>query len=428
MSPKPAASPPEDEAPMGSWPRVIAHVDMDSFYASVEARDNPTLRGKPLAVGGDAKRRGVVSSASYEARRFGVRSAMPMARALALCPDLVVLPGNMAKYAQASERLREILGRFSPLVEPLSLDEAFLDLTGTEGLFGSPREIGAAIREAIARELSLTASVGISVSKFVAKLASDHEKPNGLTVVPAEEVVAFVQSLPLERLWGVGPATLRSLERLGIRTMKDLAESDVERLAPLGASAARLSALARGEDDRAVIPDRPAKSLSHEITFGEDQSDVGLLQAVLLGLSEKLARRARRTGLAGRTVALKLRLPDFTTYTRRRTLPAPTHDASEIFEAARNLLRLVPREGKPVRLLGIGLSGLLDSCQLELFEGKEPVAERRRRLEEAEDVIVARFGGSALARARTLLAKHARDTGSLSDSLASSQPDAQSPR
>jgi DNA polymerase-4 len=381
---------------------------MDSFYASVEARDNPTLRGKPIAVGGDAKHRGVVSSASYEARRLGVRSAMPMARAVALCPNLVVLPGNMVKYVQASEKLREILGRFSPLVEPLSLDEAFLDLTGTERLLGSPRDIGVAIRDAIERELSLTASVGISVSKFVAKLASDHEKPNGLTLVPAEEVVAFVQSLPLERLWGVGPATLRALHGLGIRTMKALAECDVAELAPkLGASGARLVALARGEDDRPVIPDSPAKSLSHEVTFGKDESEEGLLEAVLLGLAEKLARRARRMNLAGRTVTLKLRLPDFTTYTRQCTLPIPAHEAREIFEAARSLFSLVPRGGKPVRLVGIGLSGLLDSRQLELFG--EPRAEQRRRLEEAEDAIVARFGGSALARARTLLAKPAED-------------------
>lgn len=407
---------------MSGWKRVIAHVDMDSFFASVEVRDNPSLAGKPIAVGGHPGKRGVVSSASYEARRFGVRSAMPMATALRMCPDLIVVPGRMSKYADASRKLREIFREFSPLVEPLSLDEAFLDLTGAQRLLGTVREIGEAIRRRIAEELHLTASVGISSSKFVAKLASDHEKPDGLTIVAPGEIVSFVQSLPLERLWGVGPATLERLRRAGIRSIRALAQADPDQLErSLGRHAGRLIELARGHDDRPVAPGAPMKSVSHEVTFARDQSDAGVLEGVLLGLAEKVARRARSKNVSGRTVTLKLRRPDFTTLTRSRTLANPTNVTGVIFQNVRSLFESVRRPQEAVRLLGVGLSNLVESHQLELdlfaCAGEEPggEGEKRRHLQEAEDAIIDRFGTSALARARTLLSSPAEDTASLPD-------------
>ena len=404
-----------------AWPRVIAHVDMDAFYASVEVRDDPSLAGRPLVVGGAADRRGVVSSASYEARRFGIRSAMPTAQALRRCPDLLVIPGDMRKYQVASRVLNRIFHEFSPHVEPLSLDEAFLDLTGAERLFGEPRAIGERIRARIAEELSLTASVGMSVSKFVAKLASDHEKPDGLTVVPPDEVVAFVRSLPLARLWGVGPRTHDALVRAGIRTMEDLATADPERLsARAGFDAARLIELANGRDDRPVVTEHAAKSISHETTFERDVSDPEVLLGVMAALAAQVARRARRQGVAGRTVFLKLRLPDFTTLSRRRTLSAPTCETTGILHVARELFESIDRGGAAVRLIGVGVANLVEAPQLalDLFgdDGHRAGigAEKTRQLESAEDAIADRFGRHSVARGRALLAAKTRDTGSMS--------------
>lgn len=405
---------------MASWDRVIGHVDMDSFYASVEVRDHPALAGKPVAVGGAADGRGVVSSASYEARAFGVRSAMPMSTALRKCPDLVVLGGNMSKYQHVSRQLREIFDSFSPQVEPLSLDEAFLELTGTERLLGGVREIGTAIRARIRNDLSLTASVGISCSKFVAKLASDHEKPDGLTIVPPEAVVSFVQSLPLERLWGVGPATLENLRRAGIRTIVALANADEHVLRQhVGSGAGRLIRLARGLDDRAVVNDSAAKSVSHEVTFGRDEADDEVLEAVLLGLVEKVVRRARRQGVAGRTVTLKVRRPDFTTLSRSRTTTSPVVDVGMLYATSRALLRAIDRRGEPVRLIGVGLSNLVEDPQLELDLFGDPGHERgipagrQRALDEVEDALEGKFGKGVVRRASTLIAGNVRDTGSL---------------
>ncbi len=394
------------------WPRTIAHVDMDSFFVSVEVRDDPSLAGKPVVVGGNPNERGVVAAASYEARKWGIRSAMPMATAVKRCPELVIVSGDMGKYSTASKQLRKIFLEFSPLVEPLSLDEAFLDLTGADRLLGSPRDIGEAIRGRVREDLTLTASVGIAASKFIAKLASDHEKPNGLTIVPPEEAAAFVQSLPLERLWGVGPATLDSLRSAGIRSITALAEADVHYLETrIGSGATRLVALANGRDDRAVVPHSRAKSVSNETTFATDISDDEVLEGVLLSLSEKVARRARNHVLCGRTVTLKLRLPDFTTLTRSRTLSSPTDDAADIFRAARDQFRTVERGGGGVRLLGVGLTGFDGVPQLELgLFGDEghasgPDEEKRRHLHETEDAVVGKFGSTALGRARTLLRK-----------------------
>jgi DNA polymerase-4 len=402
-----------------AWDRIIGHVDMDAFYVSVEVRDDPSLAGLPLAVGGSADRRGVIASASYEARRFGVRSAMPAGQALKLCPDLLLIPGNMAKYQTASRVLGRVFREFTPLVEPLSLDEAFLDLTGSQRLFGAPRAIGERIRARIREELDLTASVGLAASKFVAKLASDHDKPDGLTIVTPGDTRAFLESLPLARLWGVGPSTHHALERAGIRTMRALAAADPEWLSrAVGFDAHRLVDLANGRDSRAVVPGHEAKSISHETTFARDVGDADALEGVLARLAGQVARRARRHGVAGRTVSLKLRLPDFTTLTRRRTLPSPTCDTTEILETARALFRAIDRRGRPVRLLGVGIANLLAAPQLALDLFGDPGheaglgAERIRRLEDAEDAIADRFGGRAVARGRALLADRTRDTGS----------------
>jgi DNA polymerase IV len=380
--------------------RVFAHVDMDAFYASVEIRDAPWLAGKPVVVGGAASGRGVVAAASYEARRFGIHSAMSMARAERLCPGLVRVPPNFAKYRQESDSIRAIFGRHSPLVEPLSLDEAFLDLTGTERALGSPRAVAEAIKRAIREETRLTASVGIAPVKFVAKIASDLQKPDGLVVVEDGHVREFLAALPLARLWGVGPKTRAALEALGLVTIGDLARTDermlVQRFGEHGAALARLS---RGEDERAVVPDADAKSYSHEETFAQDSSDAEFLESVLLSQSIRVSRRLRVDGVCGRTVQLKLRDASFQTLTRRHTLAAPTADEDRIFEEARALFR-GSWNGGAVRLIGCGMAGIEPECRQApgLFEA--PSRDRRRSLTEAADRIAERFGNDALTRAR----------------------------
>jgi DNA polymerase-4 len=380
--------------------RVFAHVDMDAFYASVEIRDAPWLAGKPVVVGGPASGRGVVSAASYEARRFGIHSAMPMARAERLCPGLVCLPPNFAKYREESERIRAIFGRHSPLVEPLSLDEAFLDLTGTERALGSPRGVAEAIKRTIREETRLIASVGVAPVKFVAKIASDLEKPDGLVVVERGRVREFLSVLPLGRLWGVGPKTRAGLEALGMATIGDLAQADERMLARrFGEPGAALARLARGEDERGVVPDAEAKSYSHEETFACDNLDAEFLESVLLSQAIRVSRRLRADGVCGRVVQLKLRDAGFQTLTRRHTLSAPTADEDRVFEEVRTLFRAV-WNGLPVRLIGCGVAGIEPESfrSPDLFEG--PCRERRRTLAEAADRIAERFGDDALTRAR----------------------------
>lgn len=380
--------------------RVFAHVDMDAFYASVEIRDAPWLAGKPVVVGGPPSGRGVVSAASYEARRFGIHSAMPMARAQRLCPGLVRVPPNFAKYREESERIRAIFARHSPLVEPLSLDEAFLDLTGTQRALGSPLGVAEAIKRAIREETRLVASVGVAPVKFVAKIASDLEKPDGLVVVEAGRVRQFLAVLPLGRLWGVGPKTRARLEAMGLATIGDLAQLDERLLAQrFGEHGAALARLARGEDDRGVVPDAEAKSYSHEETFARDSRDEGHLESVLLSQAIRVSRRLRADGACGRVVQLKLRDADFQTKTRRHTLGAPTADEDRIFEEVRTLFRAA-WNGRPVRLIGCGVAGIEPETfrSPDLFEG--PRRERRRTLAETADRIAERFGDDALTRAR----------------------------
>ncbi len=388
---------------------MILHVDMDAYYASVEERDRPELAGKPVIVGGSAEKRGVVSAANYVARRYGVHSAMPAITARRLCPHAVFLPGRIGYYAEISREIRAIFERFTPLVEPLSLDEAFLDVTGSENLFGPAVEIGRQIKRAIRQELRLVASVGVAPNKFLAKIASDLEKPDGFVVVEPDRVQEFLDPLPVTCLWGVGRQGSRVFEKLGIRTIVQLRQWPLESLkARLGSAGEHLWQLAHGIDDRPVVPEREARSISHETTFERDISDLEILRGWLMDLTEQVGCRLRRHGLQGRTVHLKVRLADFSLTTRSRTLPEPTDVTDELWQAADALLcrRLQP-DCPPVRLLGIGVSGLADTglSQELLFDPEE--RRKQRRVDAVADQIKARFGTHALRRGSGLGRKSA---------------------
>ena len=384
--------------------RRILHVDMDEFFAAVEKLDDPSLRGKPLLVGGSAQGRGVVSTASYEARKFGCHSAMPMATAVALCPQAVVLPVRGGRYAAVSEQVFEIFHRFTPLVEPLSIDEAFLDVSGSQRLFGPGESIARRIKAAVRDELGLTASVGVAFNKFLAKLASDMDKPDGLTVITESNVHTVLDPLGISKMWGVGPAGEKQFRRLGIRTFADLSRTDVKVLTQhLGQVGEHFHRLARGLDDRPVTPDHEAKSIGQERTFPVDVADITELRAALLAQTEQVARRLRRIGLEGRTVTLKLRTGDFTTLTRSTTLDRATDVTAEMWRAAESLLSAWSRRRpRPLRLLGVTVSQLAakGGRQLSLFG--EADHQRNQRLDEALDGIVDRFGTRAIRRGATL--------------------------
>ncbi len=375
----------------------ILHVDMDAFYASVEIREAPELKGRPVLVGG-AGGRGVVASASYEARRFGIHSAMPMAHARRLCADAVVVAPNFARYQAVSEQLGAIFRAVTPLVEPLSLDEAFLDVGGSVRLFGAPPEIGEMLRGRIRDELALEASVGVAANKFLAKLCSQKAKPEGLLHLPATEAERFVAGLPVGDLWGVGPQTAARLERFGLRVVADLTaigEPTLQRIVG-PAAGAHLRALARGRDPRPVIPHEPAKGMSAEETFERDIDDLAILRVELLRLAERIGQRLRHGQVAARTVTLKLRHADFTTVTRSRTLALPTDQATELHHEVVGLLDALRLERVRVRLIGLGTSNLVPSDvarQLRLL-GEE----RWSQLDLAADRARARFGEHALTR------------------------------
>jgi DNA polymerase IV len=373
----------------------ILHVDMDAFYASVEVLKDSTLEGKPVVVGG-AGPRGVVMSASYEARTHGVRSAMPSARARRLCPEVVFVPPDFASYQAYSIRLREVLLSFSPKVEPISLDEAFLDVSGATTLFGEPQEIGRKIRARVREDLALTCSVGVGPNKFLAKLASTRAKPDGLLVVPADEVEGFLHPLPVEALWGVGERTHEVLERLGVRTVRELAAVPLRVLQrTLGEQSARhLSALAAGRDDRTVIPYEPPKQVSHEETFDRDLDEEGQVLRELLRLAHRVGARLRKEGFRARTVTLKVRLASFTTLTRSRTLPDATDTGAELYRVAGELYAGLPPGKRRIRLLGVAASGLVPGGAEQLALVR---AGRWKDAEQALDRIDARFGrGSAV--------------------------------
>ena len=394
------------------WPRIILHADMDAFYAAVEQLDRPELRGKALLVGGTGPR-GVVSTASYEARPFGVGSAMPMALARRRCPHAVVLPPRFERYRAVSKVVMETLGTFSPLVEPLSLDEAFVDMTGCETLFGDPRAMGEAVRRAVFEAAQLTVSVGVSATKYVAKVASDARKPDGLTVVAPDEVNGFLHPLPVDRLWGVGARACSRLRARGLDTIGDVAATpadDLERW--FGSLGIHVHALAYGRDDRVVIPERDAKSIGSENTLDTDAVGEAAIRPWLLRAADTVARRLRAEGLTARGVRVKLRTADFRLHTRQALLGASTHATRPIVEAAEGLLREFD-SSVPVRLVGVAAFELLDGVddgevhQLDLFDA--PRAEHDDRLDRTLDVVHKRFGEDALTRARHLAPSVAPD-------------------
>ncbi len=379
------------------WPaaaRAILHVDMDAFYASVEVREEPSLRGKPVIVGGPRDARGVVSAASYEARAHGVHSAMPLRVASRLCPQGVFLPVRMDLYLEVSGLVFGILGRFTPLVEPLSVDAASLDLSGSERLHGGPVAAARAIRSAVRAETGLTASVGVAPNKFLAKIASDLEKPDALVVVRPERVEPFLAPLPVERMWGVGRRGAEALRRLGISTFAGLVAAGAARLRPLfGAHAEGLVALARGEDSRPVLTERAAKSIGRETTFPEDVADPQVVRSTLVALLDSVATRLRDSGMRARCVTLKVRFAPFRTITRRRTLPSPTSATAPLLRTALGLWEALD-DPTPVRLVGVAVSDF--SGQLVLpGAGESP---RQEALDSAVDRVREKFGAAALRR------------------------------
>jgi DNA polymerase-4 len=385
-------------------PRVILHLDMDAFFAAVEVRENPALIGKALIIGRRG-RRGVVSTCSYEARRFGVRSAMPALEAERLCPHAVWLPGRMSHYSQVSREIFRIMRSFSPLVEPVSVDEAFIDLTGIADDLPSGARLGLDLKRRIRIEQRLTGSAGVAPNKFLAKLASDLEKPDGLVVFPMEELPVRLWPMPVGRLWGVGPKTARRLEQGGIVRVGQLLEVSRRDLASLvgPAAAAHLRALASGRDKRPVTPEHRTKSVSEERTYGDDLTEPRDIDRVLLARSAGVARQLRREGLVGRTVHIKVRTGDYRTRTRSLTLPAATDLADPIVEAARRLLhQRIRLGGQGIRLLGVGVSGLepAGSGQADLFEDAQ--SSRARRLAQAADAVREKIGEGAVTRARLL--------------------------
>jgi len=381
---------------------VILHADMDAFYASVEQRDRPELRGRPVIVGGTSSR-GVVTAASYEARRFGVRSAMPSVQARALCPDAVFLPGDMAKYRRISRQIRGIFASISPAVEPLSLDEAFIDATASQALLGPPATIGRLLRARVRAATDLAVSVGIGPAKIVAKIASDLAKPDGLLVVAPDRVAGFLAPLPVGRLWGVGPVTDAALAAIGVRTIGDVLHAAPARLAAaVGRAAGPLVALAQGADARLVEADRAARSYGEEGTFAADTRDGTRVRGAIVAHAEAVARRLRHDGVRARTVVLKLKLAErlgrgrFRQLTRQASAPAPTDDGAVLTAVALGLWER-HRPAGAVRLVGVTAAGIATGeGQLALFA--DAGAGRRAALNAALDRIVGRFGETSIAR------------------------------
>lgn len=385
-------------------PRQIIHLDMDAFYATVEVLDNPGLKGRPVIVGGTSKR-GVVSAASYEARKYGIHSAQPMAEARRRCPQGVFLPVRMRRYKEISEHIFGIFRRFSPLVEPIALDEAFLDVTGLSRLFGSPEDIARRIKRLIKEETGLTASAGTASTKLAAKIASDLEKPDGLVVVPPGREKEFLDPLPISRLWGVGRTTRKALTLLGVETIGDLGRLPEEVLVrKFGDHGWKLHRLAQGLDEREVSPWREVKSLGAEETFPEDILQVEEAKREVLRLAVRSARRLRRHGFLGRTVILKVKYHDFKQITRSETLARPTDHAGEIFQTACRLLEKTAVGVRPVRLLGLSLSQLTrrDAAGQTLLFDEDGDRLKNRHLDRALDAIMDKYGEEAILPASLL--------------------------
>lgn len=382
----------------------IMHVDMNAFFAAVEQQENPQFRGKPVIVCGDPEGRSVVSTASYEARAFGVKSAMPVAQAKRLCPQGIFIKGDIQKYARMSIKILEIYKSFTPIVEPFSIDEAFLDVTGCDKLFGPPVEIAKQIKSRIKSEFGLTCSIGIGPNKLLAKMASDFQKPDGLVVIRMEEVPEKIWPLPVRALFGVGEKTERALHYMGIKTIGDLARFPVELLKHrFGVFGYALHAMAWGRDDSPVKSEgSPMKSMSNEYTLPEDTADSEVVRVHVLRLSGEVARRLRKSGYVGRTVGIKLRYEDFSTITRAQTLSEFTDSEKIINESAWELVTRHWQKWRKVRLIGVGVSNLAERKyiprQLSLFEDYAKQAARDRAL----DLIRDRFGGTAVVKASTL--------------------------
>ena len=383
--------------------RTILHVDMDAFYASVEQRDHPEYRSRPVIVGSDpqeGKGRGIVATCSYEARKFGVHSAQPISRAWRLCPEGIYVRPDMDKYSRVSSHVMGILLGFTDLLEQVSIDEAFLDVTGSERLMGTGVEIAGKIKERIRNELGLTASVGVAANKFAAKVASDLNKPNGLVVVAPGKEKEFLSPLPIRRIWGVGPKTETVLKKIGLERIGQIsAMSHSELTARLGKSGAHFWQLSQGIDDRPVVSEEGCKSIGHEITFDTDTGDWALLKRTLLGLTEKVAQRLRLNGVSARTIAIKFREADFSTCTRRITLNNPVDTSEKIFPAALGLLRNLFREDILVRLIGVYAGNLETDAGEKQGSLFDQAPEKDRKLAAALDDISRRFGGEAITRA-----------------------------
>jgi DNA polymerase-4 len=377
---------------------------MDAFYASVEELDRPELAGRPVIVAGSPESRGVVSAANYVARTHGVHSAMPSSTAHRLCPQGVFLPVRMDRYVEISRQIRRIFHHYTPLVEPLSLDEAFLDVSGSIGLFGPVVEIGRRIKREIRDELNLVASVGVAPNKFLAKIASDLDKPDGFVTVDANDIQGFLDPLPVSRIWGIGRVSNRVLDRLGVRTIAQLrAASPAVLRDNFGNMGEQLCQLAHGIDHRPVVPDHGAKSISHETTFAADIGDMEILQTCLLQLAEQVAHRLRAQGYLARTVHIKVRFADFQTITRSQTLGEPTDLTDVLWQTASEmLLDRLPKNRRPVRLLGMGVSGFDDSgeSQGQLFDCDQ--RQRQGQLDTVTDEILDRFGKGSISRAGTM--------------------------
>ena len=381
-------------------PRSIIHLDLDAFFASVEELLDPSIAGLPILVGGSPDGRGVVSSASYAARAYGVRSAMPMSQALRLCPQAVVRRGHHKRYASYSKRVMRILAEYTPLLEPISIDEAFLDVTGSERLFGPADELARRIQRRILTELGLPSSLGVASNKLVAKIASALAKPQGVRVVSVGQEAAFLTGLPVERLWGIGEVTAQRLHGDGVHTIGQLAALSEPRMKALfGSAAAEMHRRACGMDDRPVGVEGRRKSVSQEHTFPRDVRDINVLRRALLDMSEDVATQLRKGGQCARTVVLKMRYPDFRTITRRVTLSQPT-DLAEVIHA--HVVKLLQKEwtkGVQVRLIGVGAAGLVRARQLGLFDAP---TDRLARLSRTVDEIRSKYGEDAIRRASLL--------------------------
>jgi DNA polymerase-4 len=384
---------------------IILHIDMDAFFAAVEQMDDPALRGRCVIVGGPSPR-GVVAAASYEARKYGIRSAMPIFQARQRCRELVIVPPRRSRYAELSRRIMEDLREFSPLVEPVSIDEAFVDITGCRRLYGNPLQTARRIKDRIQSRTGLTCSVGVAPNKFLAKIASDLEKPDGLTVIAPEQVTAFIAALPVEKVPGVGRCACETLRSLGIQTLGQIREIPEDLLVgKMGKFAHRLTELARGRDPSAVIPHAETKSISTETTLPRDTQDRQILRRHLISQSQDVARDLRRKGVRARTVSLILKTADFRRHSRNRTLEPPVQSAESIFQTASDLLQNFPIT-QPVRLIGVGASGLQPDripIQVDLFPDSPQRRDARwEKVERAMDAVADRFGKAAVKRGKEI--------------------------